>query len=242
MIGPSVNDLVHSRAARELACIEKFSMYPGQQGLFSGPSQYQPTRALKVAVLRDYIKIATQILPDDTNLSKPTLWHSDLHTANIFVDPSQPTKITNIIDWQAVNIAPLFLQARRPSLIEFEGPIPEGFAPITLPAGFDDMSEKQQHAAKNLRAAQSLYKLYEILMRRQCPEIAAALRFQESLRGRITGLAARSPVTESRCSWACSSDSRTSGTRVLGRARFHSVQKIRHNNIISRRVGGKVSN
>ncbi|KAG4439211.1 hypothetical protein IFR05_005302 [Cadophora sp. M221] len=162
---PSLNEFVHSRAARELACVDKFSSYPGQQGLFSGPNQYRPTRSLKVGVLQDYLKVATQILPNDSNL------------------------ILNIIDWQAVNVSPLFLQARHPSLIEFEGPIPEGFEPITLPGDFEDMSEEAQHQAKNLRAAQSLYKLYEILMLRQCPEIAHALHFRDTLPGQITGLA-----------------------------------------------------
>ncbi|KAH7364833.1 kinase-like domain-containing protein [Rhexocercosporidium sp. MPI-PUGE-AT-0058] len=186
---PSLNEFVHSRAARELACIDKLLSYPGQQGFFGGPNQYRPTRALKVGVLRDYLKVATQILPNDISLSKPTLWHSDLHVENIFVDPSKPTRILNIIDWQAVNVSPLFLQARHPSLIDFEGPIPEGFAPITLPDDFDAMSEEGQHQSKNLRAAQSLYKLYEILMLQRCPEIAHALRFRDTLPGQITGLA-----------------------------------------------------
>jgi hypothetical protein len=51
------------------------------------------------------------------------------------------------------------------------------------------MSEEAQHQAKNLRAAQSLYKLYEILMLRQCPEITHALHFRDTLPGQITGLA-----------------------------------------------------
>lgn len=50
------------------------------------------------------------------------------------------------------------------------------------------MSEEDQHQAKHLRAAQSLYKLYEILTLRHCPEIAHALQFRETLQGRITGL------------------------------------------------------
>ncbi|KAH8726478.1 kinase-like domain-containing protein [Phaeosphaeriaceae sp. PMI808] len=186
---PSIDEFVRSRAARELACIDKFSSYPGQQGIFNGPNQYRPTRTLKVGVLQDYLKVATRILPNNINLSKPTLWHSDLHSDNIFVDPSQPTTILNIIDWQAVNVSPLFLQARHPSLIEFEGPIPEGFNSIMLPDNFDDMGEEEQNQAKNLRAAQSLYKLYEILMLRQCPEIAHALQFRDTLPGQITGLA-----------------------------------------------------
>ncbi len=50
------------------------------------------------------------------------------------------------------------------------------------------MSEEEQHKAKTLRAAQSLFKLYEILLLRQCPEIDHAPRFRESLSGQITGL------------------------------------------------------
>ncbi|KAL6149692.1 hypothetical protein ACJBU6_11231 [Exserohilum turcicum] len=189
MTGLSLEEFIHSRAARELACVDKFSSYLGQQGLFRGPNQYRPSRALKVRVLGDYLKIATQILPNDFNLSKPTLWYPDLHSDNIFVGPSQPTRILDIVDWQAVNMSPLFLQARHPSLIEFEGPIPQGFEPIALPDNFDDMSEEAQHQAKNLRAAQSLYKVYEILMLRQCPDIAHALHFRDTLPGQITGLA-----------------------------------------------------
>lgn len=189
LIGSSPSELVHSRAERELACIEKYSSFPSPQGLFGGPNQYRPTKELKIEVLQNYLKVATCILPNDVNLSKPTLWHADLHTNNIFVDPAHPTTIVNIIDWQAVNISPLFLQARHPSLIDFEGPVPEGFEPPTLPEDFDSMSADQQQQAKNLRAAQSLYKLYEILMLRQCPEITCALRFRDTLPGQITGLA-----------------------------------------------------
>jgi hypothetical protein len=188
MTGPSLIEFVHSRVAQELACIDKFSSYPDPQGLFSGPNQYRPTKALKVGVLRDYLKVATQILPNDVNLSKPTLWHCDLHSDNIFVGHSEPTRIINIIDWQTVNVSPIFLQARHPSLIEFEGPIPEGLKPLTLPNDFDDMSEEAQHEVKNLQAAQSVYKLYEIYMLLNCPEIVRALHFKETLPGQITGL------------------------------------------------------
>ncbi|KAF2995261.1 hypothetical protein E8E13_003826 [Curvularia kusanoi] len=141
---PTIEEYLHSRAARELACINKFSTYPGQQGLFGGPGQYCPAKELKVEVLQDYQKIAKHIVPKNSALRKPTLWHGDLHVENIFVDPSNPTKISNIIDWQAVNASPLFLQARHPSLIEFDGPTPQGFGPIELPEDFDQMSEEAQ--------------------------------------------------------------------------------------------------
>ena len=51
------------------------------------------------------------------------------------------------------------------------------------------MSDEEQLQAKTLRAAQSLYKLYEVLMLQRCPEIARGLRLRESLAGQITGLA-----------------------------------------------------
>ena len=88
-----------------------------------------------------------------------------------------------------MNISPLFLQARHPSLIEFDGPVPKGFAPINLPDNFDDMSKEDQQSAKDLRAAQSIYKLYEIFMLEKCPEVARAMTFKDSLPGQITGLA-----------------------------------------------------
>ncbi|OQD99196.1 hypothetical protein PENSOL_c007G01089 [Penicillium solitum] len=73
-------------------------------------------------------------------------------------------------------------------MIEFEGPIPEGLQSISLPENFDELSAEEQLEAKKLRAAQSLYKLYTIQMMQDYPEIAAALRFRDSLPGQITGL------------------------------------------------------
>jgi hypothetical protein len=157
--------------------------------LFGGPGQYCPSKELKIKVLQNYLKVASKVLPKDPALSKPTLWHGDLHAENIFVDPSNPTKISNIIDWQAISVSPLFLQARHPSLIEFEGPVPGGFGPIELPDDFDQMSQEAQLQAKSLRAAQSLWKIYEILMLQQRPDIAHALQFRDTLSFQMIGLA-----------------------------------------------------
>lgn len=38
----------------------------------------------------------------------PTLIHRDLYMSNIFVDPSNPTNITDIIDWQSTSVDPAF--------------------------------------------------------------------------------------------------------------------------------------
>jgi hypothetical protein len=41
--------------------------------------------------------------------SKPVFFHPDFHTRNLFVDPSDPTQITGVIDWQATAIDPAFV-------------------------------------------------------------------------------------------------------------------------------------
>ena len=166
-----------------------FPSYPDQQGLFNGPDQYRPTKGLMVRVLEDYLKVATNVLPSDTKLSRPSLWHPDLHGNSIFVDPLQPTKIVSIIDWQAANISPLFLQVDHPKIIAFEGPIPSGLKLMHLPDNFDRMTGEEQRQAKDLLAAQSLYKLYDIFTLEQCPDIGYALQFQDNLFANITRLA-----------------------------------------------------
>ncbi|EAU34264.1 hypothetical protein ATEG_05195 [Aspergillus terreus NIH2624] len=186
--GASLEDYMLSRAQRELACLQMFSTFPGQQGLFYGPRQYQPRADHKRKTLQDYMKALPFLLPKDEEVSKPVLWHPDLHADNIFVNPNNPTEIVSVIDWQAVNLSPLFLQARHPRLIEFDGPIPEGLQSIELPDNFEQLSPEEQLEAKKLRAAQSLYKLYEIQLIRQCPEIYRALQFRDSLPVQIMGL------------------------------------------------------
>ncbi|KAJ5086712.1 phosphotransferase enzyme family protein [Penicillium alfredii] len=143
----------------------------------------------KQQTLQDYIKVARFLSPKDNELSKPVLWHPDLHRDSIFVNPDRPTEILGIIDGQAVNLAPLFLQARHPAPVEFEGPIPECLQSINLPENFNELSPPEQLEAKKPRAAQSLYKLYDIQLIRQCPDVANALQFKESLADQITGLA-----------------------------------------------------
>ena len=117
------------------------------------------------------------------------MWHSDLHTNNIFVDPENPTEIVGIIDWQSVHLSPFFLQARHPTLIEFNGPIPEGFDHIKLPKNFEELNADEQREAKLLRSAQSLYKLYEVELRQHNEKIFRALQYRETLPCKITALA-----------------------------------------------------
>src|SRR5699024_6672486 len=76
---------------------------------------------------------AREIIPTISNHPRveegadPARWHTGLHLGNILVSSDDPTTIEGIIDWQSVQIAPLFIQARFP---EFLGP-PKDYKPGT---------------------------------------------------------------------------------------------------------------
>lgn len=171
--------------------MEHCPRFPDQQGFFYGPGQHQPSVDVKTRTLKNYIKVAKYLRPKDPVLSNGVLWHTDLHSNNIFVNENDPTEITAIIDWQAVHIAPLFAQARHPTFLEFEGEIPEGYdaSAINLPSDFNELNEHDQKAARRLRGAQMLWKLYEIELACQCDDVNRAIRFGEGLLGRLPAFA-----------------------------------------------------
>lgn len=178
-------------AEREMACLQRSSQFPDPQGFYNGPGQYQQNSNTKIRILHNFKKVARYLKPEDPLLSKPVLWHTDLHWDNIFVDKDDPTKITGIIDWQAVHIAPLFMQARHPTFLESDGEIPDTFDAdaIQLPENFASLSEEEREAAKKLRGAQILWKLYEVELVCQCDDVKRAIRFGKGLLGRLPSLA-----------------------------------------------------
>jgi hypothetical protein len=184
--GRTAEDYVLATARREIASIMELSNFPKPQGPFYGPGQYRPTSASKLSALAKYLKVAPHLLPKEAPFQASIMWHGDVHTDNMFVRPENPTEIVGIIDWQSVHLSPLFLQARHPAPIGFNGPIPKGFE---LPENFDELSPAEQKDAKLLRSAQSLYKLYEVELRKQNEVVFRALQYQETLACKITALA-----------------------------------------------------
>nr|POF20617.1 altered inheritance of mitochondria protein 9, mitochondrial [Quercus suber] len=178
-------------AEREIACLERSSLFPDPQGFYNGPGQYQQSSNTKLQTLKNYMNVAQYLKPVDPILSAPVLWHTDLHWDNIFVDENDPTEVTAIIDWQAVHIAPLFTQARHPTFLEFDGGIPDTFDAdaINLPDNYEKLSKEEQKAAKMLHGAQILWKLYEVELMCQCNDVSRAIRFGEGLLGRLPSLA-----------------------------------------------------
>lgn len=156
------------------------------EGLFYGPGQYQARTSTKMSTLNNYLKIAPDVLPEEEVTHAAVLWHGDLHTQNIFVDPENPARITGIIDWQSASASPLFLQVTRPSFLDFNGPIPEDLGKVSLPENFDRFSPDEQCEAKALQQAQTLHNLYMARCYQQNPQVFLAMQQRDSLRHQVT--------------------------------------------------------
>ncbi|KAH8425172.1 uncharacterized protein LDX57_002921 [Aspergillus melleus] len=174
-------------ANREIASAKADLRYPLMpEGLFRGPRQYQPNTAKKLSTLKQYLKVASNVLPEHPETHSSVLWHGDLNLQNIFVAPDEPTQILGIIDWQSVSACPLFMQATRPAFLEYNGPLPEELGKVHLPANFDSLSPDEQHKAKALHQAQTLHNLYLARSRQANPEVFQALQGQNTLRHQVS--------------------------------------------------------
>lgn len=167
--------------------MKRCSQFPDPQGFYNGPGAYQQNSETKLRTLENFKKVIKYLRPKHTTLSSPVLWHTDLHSDNIFVDEQDATEITATIDWQAVNIAPLFAQARHPGFLEFDGEKPASPDPSTirLPDNYDNLDADEKKAAKKLRSAQMLWKLYEVELICQSKDINTAIRFGRTIEGRL---------------------------------------------------------
>ena len=79
----------------------------------------------------------------------------------------------------------MFLHAKHPSLIDFDGPKPEGFTKPSLPADIIEMSPSSEQAAKDLFVAQSLWVLYEVQIQMQAPDLLHAFQYGNTLPCRL---------------------------------------------------------
>jgi Predicted aminoglycoside phosphotransferase len=85
--------------------------------------------------LEKYLKVAPAIMGIDLVLTRPTLWHGDLHSSNMFIDDGH---ITAIIDWQGSWAGPLFLQSQPSRIVDYPGSIL-----LQRPDNFDGLGPEQ---------------------------------------------------------------------------------------------------
>lgn len=175
-----MEDYLEAVGRREMACVKDLPRLPSSPITLCGPGTYQPTRDKKLRALEYYLRICKHLAPSDPTVRKPSAWHGDLHSENIFVDPADPTKVTCIIDWQSTEVAPLFVQARQPYFLDHDGPQATGLNRPSLPPTFSEMSPDEQGAANRLLLDQSLCVAYKRWIQAKIPHLWKCFEFQET--------------------------------------------------------------
>lgn len=165
---------------REITSVQSIAELPRSPLSLYGPGTSYPTRAKKLAALHSYLRLVRYLLPTDKSIMASFLWHSDLHTENIFVNPERPTEILGIIDWQSTELLPLFEHARQPYFLDYDGPSVEGLEPPTLPENIRELSSAKQLEAKRLYMSMSLSALYRNLTYRDNPVLYKAMEFRQT--------------------------------------------------------------
>lgn len=153
---------------------------PKQIALFCGPKLYRPDTEKKLTALAWYRKIVNSLIPKDTAITNPCLWHNDLHDDNIFVDPHNPEKITGIIDWQSCHIAPLFNHSPDPAFLDWDGGEPETLDLAPKPKLSELSSPEEKSAALREYAVQNVFIGWRKLMRAKNPDLYQVVDFRKT--------------------------------------------------------------
>ena len=162
-----------SLAHREEAWIQKHATPRSEDDrLVTSATQNSPSS--HISLLHKYLKVAPYLLPNDPAVVAPYIWHTDLHSGNIFV---QNGKISSVIDWQGLWAAPLILQARHARLVDYNGKVI-----LKGPANFKDLDPAEKTRIRGLMSSSILLYLYEKQIAKEIPLLNKVLRFDH---GRI---------------------------------------------------------
>lgn len=128
------------------------------------PAQNDPQAHLHL--LEKYLSIVPCLTDVDSDLSRPTLWHDDLHSSNFFV---QNNRISAVIDWQGSWAGPLFLQAQPSPLVDYQGDLL-----LNRPDNFDELDSEDQAQIKRKIFKSTLFQLYLMETEKRNPLLARA--------------------------------------------------------------------
>ncbi|KAH8719343.1 kinase-like domain-containing protein [Phaeosphaeriaceae sp. PMI808] len=127
-------DYLRAIGQREIAWIDSHAAQKSSSGLFA-TSEAQRTPDAHIALYRKFLDVVEYLLPKGDQI-RPTLWHWDIHAPNIFVHEGH---ITSLIDWQDTWVGPLFLQARHPRLVDYNGELM-----MRLPESYDALEDEDE--------------------------------------------------------------------------------------------------
>ncbi|CEJ62630.1 hypothetical protein PMG11_11125 [Penicillium brasilianum] len=155
----SVSDLGISIAERELILISREGQQ-SQSDYYRGTFEQQ-SQLLEVTMAVMKLLDANELLK---KASQPTLWHTDLHMGNIFVNPDECSRIVSLIDFQSTTVLPAFLQAQWPIFLRppQNYDYVRGIFQPQLPEDFDKLDEESRIIALREWSQVKLAKAYEV--------------------------------------------------------------------------------
>ncbi|KGO77833.1 Aminoglycoside phosphotransferase [Penicillium italicum] len=174
----SLAQYLQAVGTRETKAIQSLKS-PKQIALFYGPKLYRPDKEKKSTALTCYRKIVDALIPKDTTITSPYLWHNDLHDDNIFVDPHNPEKITGIIDWQSCHISPLFNHNPDPAFLDWGGLEPETLDLVPVPK-LSGLSPEERSAAVHEYTIQNVFIGWRKLMHAKNPDLYRVVEFRKT--------------------------------------------------------------
>lgn len=176
ILGNTVEEYHEAIGHQQIACVQSLARLPKSPLILAGPGTYLPTRDKKRKALQSYLAMVKYLLPTDQSMQYPCLWHPDLHLEDIFVNPENLTNVVGITDWQAVEVAPLFHQVRRPYFLDYEGPPSINLERLRPP---DDPAQLDPEA-KDLHLQMELSAAYQTLVHDQNPSLYRVMDFLET--------------------------------------------------------------
>ena len=148
--GIRAEDYLTSISKREAAWTADFGQPRRRQYFFSFSEQNIEPKD-HISLLSQYDLVSPYLIPEQEDLSSPTLQHPHLHQNNIFLRP-ESTEILGIIDWQGASVLPFFLQSGFPAFCDRDPSRPQTLDVPKLSDDFNQMStEDQEKASRNLK-------------------------------------------------------------------------------------------
>ncbi|PYH76647.1 phosphotransferase enzyme family protein [Aspergillus uvarum CBS 121591] len=174
----SLTQYLQAVGTREVKAIQSLEP-PKSTALFCGPKLYRPDREKKLTALAWYRQVIDALIPKDTAITRPCLWHNDLHDDNVFVDPHNPEKITGIIDWQSCHISPLFNHNPDPAFLDWGGLEPETLDLAPRP-NLSGLSPEEQSTAVHEYTIQNVFIGWRKLMHAKNPDLYKVVEFRKT--------------------------------------------------------------
>lgn len=171
LAGKSSIEYLESVVRREIHWIEAYANprkpvdHPWQ---FTSAQQESPTA--HTTALRKLLSAIPLIVPQDSDITSPRLWHPDFHAGNIYIDDQG--QISSIIDWQGAWTAPVFIGANPPLLLDY------GIDMLmNLPDNFKELDEDTKAKLRHQVSESILIHSYERLTAKVNPLMHKMMRY-----------------------------------------------------------------